>query len=271
MSMRGAGGEVAQPADQLGGAVSGWCSARWRRLLLSPPREPHTGQWVGKTKALSWPVRFDSITFTISGITSPARRTKTQSPTRTSLRSSSSSLCSVARETVTPPTKTGFRCGHRGQRAGAADLDHDVLHLRLHLLGRELVGDRPARALRDLAEARAQRPRGRPSPPGRRPRRAGAWRSASIVWYACAHAVQPLRGVAPRVDRQAPPSRGTPASRGGSRRSRPSTVAHLVEVDGERAPGGDLRVELAQRAGGRVARVDVGLLAGRLALLVHAS
>ena len=40
-------------------------------------------------------------------MTSPARRTITVSPTRTSLRRSSSSLCRVALVTVTPPTKTG--------------------------------------------------------------------------------------------------------------------------------------------------------------------
>ena len=42
-----------------------------------------------------------------SGITSPALRTMTVSPTRTSLRSTSSSLCSVARATVEPATRTG--------------------------------------------------------------------------------------------------------------------------------------------------------------------
>ena len=40
----------------------------------------------------------------------------------------------------------------RGQLAGAADLDVDRLEHRLGLLGRELVGDRPARRLRDEAE-----------------------------------------------------------------------------------------------------------------------
>ena len=43
----------------------------------------------------------------ICGITSPARRTITVSPMRTSLRAISSSLCSVALETTTPPTVTG--------------------------------------------------------------------------------------------------------------------------------------------------------------------
>src|SRR3954453_1770342 len=43
------------------------------------------------------------------GMTSPARRTMTSSPTRRSLRRRSSSLCSVASLTVTPPTCTGSR------------------------------------------------------------------------------------------------------------------------------------------------------------------
>jgi hypothetical protein len=40
-------------------------------------------------------------------MTSPARWTITTSPSRICLRLMSSSLCSVARETVTPPTSTG--------------------------------------------------------------------------------------------------------------------------------------------------------------------
>jgi hypothetical protein len=51
--------------------------------------------------------RLSASTATTSGITSPARRTITVSPTRTSLRRASSSLCSVALVTVTPPTNTG--------------------------------------------------------------------------------------------------------------------------------------------------------------------
>ncbi len=51
--------------------------------------------------------RFAATGPTISGITSPARRTITVSPLRTSLRWTSSSLCSVAYVIVTPPTNTG--------------------------------------------------------------------------------------------------------------------------------------------------------------------
>jgi hypothetical protein len=58
--------------------------------------EPQTGHFVGITNSRSLPVRFSAITRTTSGITSPARRTTTVSPIRTSLRRTSSSLCSVA-------------------------------------------------------------------------------------------------------------------------------------------------------------------------------
>ena len=44
---------------------------------------------------------------TTSGMTSPALRTITVSPGRTSLTRTWSSLCSVANETVDPPTNTG--------------------------------------------------------------------------------------------------------------------------------------------------------------------
>ncbi|KJR42763.1 hypothetical protein MCHI_001342 [Candidatus Magnetoovum chiemensis] len=69
----------------------------------------HTGQSRGIENFSSIPVLFDSTTFTIFGITSPARTTTTVSPILTSLRKISSSLCKVARETVTPPTFTGSR------------------------------------------------------------------------------------------------------------------------------------------------------------------
>src|SRR3569833_965613 len=71
--------------------------------------DPHTGQCFGKRKLRVPGGRRSLTTPTTSGITSPARRMITVSPTRTSLRCTSSSLCSVALETVTPPTNTGCR------------------------------------------------------------------------------------------------------------------------------------------------------------------
>ena len=68
---------------------------------------PHTGQLVGNTHLRARVPRFASTGPTTSGITSPALRTMTVSPTRTSLRATSSSLCSVALPIVEPATNTG--------------------------------------------------------------------------------------------------------------------------------------------------------------------
>ena len=68
---------------------------------------PHDGQAFGIFHFRALFGRFASTGPTISGITSPARRTMTVSFSRTSLRRTSSSLCSVAVVMVTPPTATG--------------------------------------------------------------------------------------------------------------------------------------------------------------------
>jgi hypothetical protein len=70
-------------------------------------RLPQTGQWVRGTKGWLSAGRRLRSTATICGMTSPARWRVTLSPTRMSLRAISSSLCSVARVTRTPPTLTG--------------------------------------------------------------------------------------------------------------------------------------------------------------------
>ena len=90
-------------------------------------------------------------------MTSPARCTTTVSPTRTSLRAISSSLCSVAFETTTPPTVTGFSL--------ATGVSAPVRPTWISIassdgrrpLGGEFVRDRPARAARDEAEPLLQR------------------------------------------------------------------------------------------------------------------
>ena len=76
-----------------------------RRMMC----EPHSGQSVGMTNWRALAGRFSTTTLTTSGITSPALRTITVSPIWMSLRFNSSSLCSVALVTVTPPTNTAFR------------------------------------------------------------------------------------------------------------------------------------------------------------------
>ena len=82
---------------------------QWRSA--SPSRRtsgsPHAGQFAGNFQRASPLGRFARTGPTTSGITSPALRTITVSRGRTSLRATSSSLCSVASPTVEPPTKTG--------------------------------------------------------------------------------------------------------------------------------------------------------------------
>src|SRR2546421_283817 len=67
----------------------------------------HDGHAFGNRHGFDRLGRFDRTGPTTSGITSPARRTITVSPGRTSLRLTSSSLWSVAVDTVTPLMKTG--------------------------------------------------------------------------------------------------------------------------------------------------------------------
>ena len=95
-----------------------WSLRRWiapelrstQRCAASPGMRsmaPHSGIDFGNTNFFSFPVRNSVSTVTISGITSPAFCRMTVSPTRTSSRVISSSLCRVARETVEPSTTTG--------------------------------------------------------------------------------------------------------------------------------------------------------------------
>ena len=90
---------------------------------------------------------------TIWGITSPARWMITSSPSRICLRLMSSSLCSVARDTVTPPTSTGCEDRPRVQRPGAPDADRDLVEPRHRGHRRPLERARPARPLVQRAEA----------------------------------------------------------------------------------------------------------------------
>ena len=69
---------------------------------------PHTGHSSGISNTGASGARLSGSTARRTcGITSPARRTTTRSPTRTSLRVISSWLWRVALVTVTPPTNTG--------------------------------------------------------------------------------------------------------------------------------------------------------------------
>ena len=79
-----------------------------RLLPCSVSGCPHDGHSPGGSISRSAPVRLEaSSTPATNGITSPARRTSTVSPIRTSRARITSWLASVARVTVVPPTNTG--------------------------------------------------------------------------------------------------------------------------------------------------------------------
>src|SRR5712691_12014682 len=68
---------------------------------------PHEGHFFGNFHGFALGGRLERTGPTTSGMTSPARRTMTVSPSRTSFRLTSSMLCRVTLLTVTPPTNTG--------------------------------------------------------------------------------------------------------------------------------------------------------------------
>ena len=117
---------------------------------------PHTGHSVGNTHSGRPFGRSASTGPTISGMTSPALRTITTSPGRTSLAFTWSWLCRVATPTVEPPTNTGSSRPNGRGPAGAPDRHHDVEQPGGALLGRELVGHRPAGRLGGEAELALQ-------------------------------------------------------------------------------------------------------------------
>ena len=228
---------------------------------------PHTGQTSGYTNGFASFGRRSVTTETICGITSPARCSTTVSPMRMSLRAISSSLCSVAFCTSTPPTFTGSQPRDRRQRAGAADLDADVLQHGHRLFRGELPGDRPARRAADEAEPALQR------------------EVVDLVDHAidvvaeagAFHSDLRLEGrglgLAVQLARQRvhlePPVAQTlqiVPVRIGNRLAR---LALGIGEQRQRPLRGDARIELAQAAGGGVARVGEHLLAGRGLRLVH--
>ena len=75
--------------------------------LSSRSSVPQLGQWVGIVHSGRPSGRSATTGPTISGMTSPALRSTTVSPGRTSLRFTSCALCSVAISTVEPATTTG--------------------------------------------------------------------------------------------------------------------------------------------------------------------
>ncbi len=157
---------------------------------------------------------------------------------------------------------------HRGQRAGAADLDVDGGELGGRLLGRELVGDGPAGRARAQAETVLQG------------QQVGLVDDAvDIVVEAGALpldlAIGGKRrvdvGAEPhqRIDRKAPVGEKPHHADLAVGRQGAAHLAPGIGEEAQRARCGDLRVLLAQRAGGGVARIDVERLARRRLLLVE--
>jgi hypothetical protein len=201
------------------------------------------------------------------GMTSPARRTMTSSPTRMSLRAMSSSLWSVASFTVTPPTRDRLELGERMQVAVLADVPGDAVQRRDLRRGRELPGDRPA----GIAPGDAQAPLQLDV--------VDLHDDAVDLEVQGAAALLPGQALADdlllaveadhvRVDAEAVVAQ--PAQRLPVRVERHALGrAHAVAPHGQRALGGQPRVELADRSRGRVARVHEGGQAGLGATLVQ--
>ena len=219
------------------------------------------GQCVGIVHTTSAPVRSDGTGPITSGITSPARRTTTVSPIRTSLRATSSWLWSVALVTVAPPTNTGSRNrkGRHGTRS--TDVHLDAKQAGRLLLGRKLVRDRPTGA------------------PCREPHLCllGQWIylhdhavglirqvvTASLgVFDVCHHLVEVHHDLRAGVDRQAvavePGQRRAVRLEGGA----PLDEAQLIYPYGKSPGGRDRRVFLADRPRGGIPGVDEEPLTG---------
>ena len=114
---------------------------------------PHTGHSAGISNRGASGARFSGSTARRTcGITSPARRTTTRSPTRTSLRAISSWLLQGRVGHRHPAHEHRLEASHRGQRAGPPHLHVDPEEGGDRLLGGELVGERPAGRPRDRAE-----------------------------------------------------------------------------------------------------------------------
>ena len=155
---RAAAGDVEHPLPQLRRAVREF----GQRMSASPSLAgasvvPHSGHVVGMTNSRSVPSRRSTTGPSTSGITSPALRITTVSPISTPLRLTSDALCRVARLTVEPATLTGSMKANGVTRPVRPTLTLMSSSLVVRLLGRVLVGDRPARRPRRGAEPALQR------------------------------------------------------------------------------------------------------------------
>ena len=151
--------------------------------------------------------------------------------------------------------------GDRRQRAGAADLDVDAVQPRARLLGRELVGDRPARRAAD--EAQPLLPVDAVDLVDHAVDVVGQRRPLDAdLAIEGAHLVGRAAELRQRVGLEAPLLQELQVFAVGLPRARLGLAPGIGE-EAQRPRRRDRRIELAQRAGGGVARIDVGLLAGR--------
>jgi len=104
---------------------------------------PQEGQLAGIRHSGPRPRSVSSMRSMTWGITSPARWTRTRSPSRTSFLATSSRLCSVARATVTPPSSIGSMMATGVTTPRPSDGGEDREDAGDLLARRELVGEGP--------------------------------------------------------------------------------------------------------------------------------
>ena len=162
-----------------------------------------------------------------------------------------------------------LQLGHRRELAGAADLDVDAVQARGLLLGRELVRHGPARLA--ALEAQAALPVEAVELVDHAVDVEGQGVALGLHRAVEGHQlVGTLADAAPIVHRQAPllqPRDHLAVPRKGGQAH---GLAQAVGVEAQRPRGRDGGVELAHRAGGGVARVDIRLFAALTLLRVQA-
>ena len=138
------------------------CSGSLTTLL------PHSGHIVGMRNFFSLPVRKSVRTLDNRGNDFTGFLEETVSPMRMSLRSISSSLCKVARETRLPLTVTGSSAATGVSTPGSSHLNQNVEQLRFDAFRCVFVSDGPARRFRGEAERSRVAQRSQLSRPRRR-------------------------------------------------------------------------------------------------------
>src|SRR5216684_1071052 len=201
-------------------------------------RLPQIGHFSGNLKGSASFGRRSMTTPTTCGITSPARWTMTVSPMRTSLRAISSSLCKVARCTTTPPTVIGSSTA-TGVSAPCRPTD---IRMSRSTVVACCAGNLCARAQRGALLA-----------------------DHMIVGQSLLDA-----GAQPRmlVDRKPPAAKAFERLLMGAGEG-PARFAPVIGEEFQWPARGNRGIELAQRAGGDIARVGEDRLAGGGALLDH--